>query len=169
MFEKGELVIYGSNGLCDITDIKTVDIPGIDKDRLYYILSARNSKCTIYVSADGDLSKMRKLISKEEAESLLLNVKEIEPLKLKDEKKPDAEYKKALQKYDCMELFKLIKCIYLRRKQKLDEGKKINASDEKYMHLAEDMLYQELGVVLDIPKEQVLDYIIKGIETNFRG
>lgn len=166
MFEKGDLVLYGTNGLCDITDITTVDIPGIDKDRLYYILSARNSKCTIYVAADGDLSKMRKLISKEEAKDLVSKIREIEPLKLRDEKKPDAEYKEALQKYDCIELFKLIKCIYFRRKQRLDEGKKVTAADDKYMHLAEDMLYQELGVVLDIPKDQVLDYIIKEIEGN---
>ena len=34
------------------------------------------------------------------------------------------------------------------------------------MHLAEDVLYQELGVVLDIPKDQFLDYIIKEIEGN---
>ena len=135
MFEKGDLILYGTNGLCDITDVTTVDIPGIDKDRLYYILSARNSKCTIYVAADGDLSKMRKPISKEEAKDLISKIREIEPLKLRDEKKPDAEYKEALQKYDCIELFKLIKCIYFRRKQRLDEGKKVTAADDKYMHL----------------------------------
>lgn len=81
-------------------------------------------------------------------------------LRMKDHKK------EALQKYDCIELFKLIKCIYFRRKQRLDEGKKVTVADDKYMHLAEDMLYQELGVVLDIPKDQVLDYIIKEIEGN---
>jgi CarD family transcriptional regulator len=168
MFKKGDLVLYGTNGLCDITDVTTVDIPGIDKDRLYYILSARSSKCTIYVAADGDLSKMRKPISKEEAKDLISKIGEIEPLKLKDEKKPDAEYKEVLQKYDCIELFKLIKCIYFRRKKRLDEGKKVTAADDKYMHLAEDVLYQELGVVLDIPKDQVLDYIIKELEGNSR-
>ena len=34
MFEKGDLILYGTNGLCDITDVTTVDIPGIDKDTL---------------------------------------------------------------------------------------------------------------------------------------
>lgn len=164
MFEKGDVVLYGTNGICDITDISTVDIPGISKDRLYYILSARNSKCTIYVAADGDLTKMRKLISRDEATALVSRIGDIEPLKLKDEKKPEAEYKEVLQKYDCEELLRLIKCIYFRRKQRLDEGKKVTAVDEKYMHLAEDVLHQELGVVLDIPKDQVLDYIIKEIE-----
>nr|MCR4997845.1 hypothetical protein [Butyrivibrio sp.] len=73
-----------------------------------------------------------------------------------------------LQKYDCIELFKLIKCIYFRSKKRLDEGKKVTVADDKYMHLAEDVLYQELGVVLDIPKDQVLDYIIKEMEGNSR-
>ena len=27
MFEKGDVVLYGTNGICDITDISTVDIP----------------------------------------------------------------------------------------------------------------------------------------------
>lgn len=164
MFEKGDIVLYGTSGICDITDITTVDIPGVDKDRLYYVLSARNSKSTIYVATDGNMSKMRKLISKEEARALVTRIAEIEPLKLRDEKKPDAEYKEALQKYDCEELLKLIKCIYYRRKRRLDEGKKVTAVDDKYMHLAEDVLHQELGAVLDIPKDQVLEYIINAIE-----
>ena len=107
---------------------------------------------------------MRKLISRDEATALVSRIGDIEPLKLKDEKKPEAEYKEVLQKYDCEELLRLIKCIYFRRKQRLDEGKKVTAVDEKYMHLAEDVLHQELGTVLDIPKDQVLDYIIKEIE-----
>lgn len=84
--------------------------------------------------------------------------------RVKDKKKPDAEYKEALQKYDCKELLSLIKCIYFRRKQRLDEGKKVTAVDERYMKLAEDVLYQELGAVLDIPKDKVLDYLIERIE-----
>lgn len=165
MFKKGDIVLYGSNGICDITDISTVDIPGVARDRLYYVLSARNSKSTIYVATDGNLSKMRKLISREEAMALISRMGEIEPLKIKDTKKPDAEYKEVLQKCDCEELLRLIKCLYYRKKQRLDEGKKVTAIDDKYMHLAEDLLYQELGVVIDIPRDQVLDYIIKAIES----
>ena len=63
MIEKGDLVLYGTHGICDVTDVTTVDIPGIDKDRIYYILNARSNNCKIYVAVDGDLSKMRKLIS----------------------------------------------------------------------------------------------------------
>ena len=35
MFRKGDLVLYGENGICEIGDISTVDIPGVDKERLF--------------------------------------------------------------------------------------------------------------------------------------
>lgn len=159
MYNKGDVVLYGTNGICDIIDITTVDIQGIAKDRLYYVLKTRNNTGTIYVAVDSDISKMRKLISKDEATELIAGIAEIEPLELKDKKKPDAEYREVLQRYDCKELIGLIKCIYFRKKERLEEGKKVIAADEKYMKLAEDILYQELGVILDIPKDRVLDYL----------
>lgn len=40
----------------------------------------------------------------------------------------------------------------------------MTATDERYMHMAEDALYVELGTALDMDKEQVLEYIVKKIE-----
>ena len=31
MYSKGDVVLYGTNGICDISDVTTVDIKGIDK------------------------------------------------------------------------------------------------------------------------------------------
>ena len=164
MFNIGDTVLYGSNGMCEITDISTVDMPGIKKDRLFYILKQKNGHDTIYVATDGNTSKMRKVLSKDEAENLIKSIAQIEALTLVNEKKPDSEFKAALQKYDCVEMLKLIKCIYLRKKQRIAEGKKVSAADEKYMRLAEDMLYQEIGEALEIPREDILYFLIKEIE-----
>ena len=60
----------------------------------------------------------------------------------------------------------MIKCIYDRKQLRLSEGKKITATDEKYMHMAEDALYLELGTALNMEKGQVVEYIIKEIEKN---
>ena len=57
-------------------------------------------------------------------------------------------------------------CFHNRKQLRLSDGKKITATDEKYMHMAEESLYWELGTALDIPKEQVLEYIVKAIEKN---
>lgn len=40
----------------------------------------------------------------------------------------------------------------------------MTATDERYMHIAEDALYLELGTALNMDKEQVFEYIIKEIE-----
>lgn len=38
MFEKGAYVIYGSNGICIVQDITTLNLTGVDKNRKYYLL-----------------------------------------------------------------------------------------------------------------------------------
>ena len=32
MFEKGEYIVYGTSGVCEVTDIKNMDLKGIPKD-----------------------------------------------------------------------------------------------------------------------------------------
>ena len=44
----------------------------------------------------------------------------------------------------------------------------MTATDQRYMHMAEDALYLELGTALNMKKEQVLEYIIKEIENNYK-
>lgn len=164
MFSKGDLVLYGVYGVCEIGDISTVDIPGIDKERLFYFLYPKDSKAKIYIPVDGNTSKMKKLLSKEEAQELLKSIPDMEPLKIRDKRKPEDSYKEAVNTGDRRELIKLIKCIYFRNKERQEKGKKNTAIDERYMKVAEDLLYQELGSVLEIPKDRVLEHIIKVIE-----
>lgn len=103
---------------------------------------------------------MRSVITKEEAEDLLSKLQEIEPIKITNDRVAEEEYRKCIGHYDCTEWVRLIKCIYERNQNRLANGKKITANDEKYMHKAEDALYSELGIALGIPKEQVLGYIL---------
>lgn len=166
MFKQGDLVFYGTDGICKIGEITTVDFSGVDKDRLFYVLYPQNSGGKIFIPVDTGSSKLRKLMSRDKAMELISKIKDLEPLQIEDEKKPDETYKKALQTYDNQELLKMIKCIYLRKKKRLDKGLKVTAVDEKYMHMAENMIYQEIGMALEIPKDQVLDYITNHIEAD---
>lgn len=165
MFEIGDIVLYGTQGIWEIDDISTIDIHGVDKKRLYYILRQKDTSGTIYVPVDGNTSKIKKMVSKKEAMEMISQIPDIEPLKLSDAKKPEPEYKEVLRGNDCRKLLSLIKCIYFRKMKRLEEGKKVTAVDEKYMKLAEGVLYQELGTVLDISEVQVLDYITNMIES----
>ena len=86
MFEVGEFVVYGSKGVCRIVDISHIDISGADKDRLYYVLSPIGDKnAKIYAPTDNLKITMRKVISKEEADKLILELPEIELLWVPDD------------------------------------------------------------------------------------
>ena len=36
MFEKGEYIVYGHNGICEDEDITHLNHSGVDKGKLYY-------------------------------------------------------------------------------------------------------------------------------------
>ena len=68
MFEIGDHVVCGNNGICSVQDITTLNISGIDKSRKYYLLKpVFLSASTVYIPVDTADQTMRKAVSKEEA------------------------------------------------------------------------------------------------------
>ena len=129
-------------------------------DREYYTLKPiyiRDS--TILTPIDNDRVVMREVMTKEEAQEFIKGIKNIGTLDILDERKIDHDYKRALLTCDPSEIVKTIKTIYFRTEERQAEGKKATASDSKYAHIAEDNLYGELAISLDMDKDEVRDYI----------
>ena len=59
---------------------------------------------------------------------------------------------------------KIIKTIRQRKQKRIQAGRKVTAVDAKYFHIAEDNLYGELAVALDIDRNEVENYIADAIE-----
>lgn len=57
----------------------------------------------------------------------------------------------------------IIKTLYLRKQDRLKEGKKVLSSDEQYLRKAEELLYGEMSLALSIPKEEVESYIKEAV------
>ena len=160
MFRTGEYIVYGSNGVCEIEAIGTPDIPGTSAERLYYTLRPLyEKKSTIFTPVDNKKIVMRAVLTREEALDLIDEMQDIGFLEVPDEKQREAEYRACILKCDCTELIKLIHTIGRRREERLAQGKKVTAKDEKYLHMAEDNLYGELAVSLAIEKDQVESFI----------
>ena len=164
MFQKNDYVIYGSNGVCMVKDIGPLDIPGVPAERIYYTLVPRYTKDSqIFTPVDSTKAVMRPLICREDVMQLIEELPDLEPLWVKDEKQRETQYKETLRKCDCRELIRIIKTIYFRMQNRIAEGKKITASDEKYFHLAEERLYGEFAIILGIEKDQVKDFITEKV------
>lgn len=160
MFKQGEYIIYGTAGVCRIVDIGTVDLSGISKERLYYTLESLGQKDgKIYTPVDNKKVIMRPILTKKEAEILMKEIEDIDTIWVADEKSREMIYRQVMLQCDSREWVKIIKTLYLRKKSRLAEGKKVTAVDEKYLRIAEDNLYGELSVALNIEKDQMEEYI----------
>ena len=160
MFSIGQYVICGNKGVCSVEDITTLDISGVDKAKMYYILKPKYvTSSTVYVPVDSAATSMRTVLSKEEAQSLIHSIPDIPVLDIPNEKLVEQEYKTCMKSNCCDEWVKLIKTIYERKQKRMQEGRKETAIDSKYFKIAEDNLYGELAVALDMERAEVCNYI----------
>ena len=160
MFEKGERIIYGSSGVCEVVDISMMDMSGTRQGKLYYtLIPVYMNGSKIYTPVDNQKIVMRKLLSKGEVMPLIDQIPDIEPLWIKDEKKREEVYKEALQPCTFEGMIRIIKTLYRRQRVRIENGKRLASLDERYMKMAEDSLYGELSISLDMEREKVAQYI----------
>ncbi|MDR1483060.1 MAG: hypothetical protein LBI74_10590 [Synergistaceae bacterium] len=162
MYLIGDLVIYGgSNCVCEITDITGLDFPDIDRDRLYYVLKPLNQNCVIYNPTDNTDMLMRRVISREEAEALIDTIPEIkaEIYQGNEFKKIVEHYESIIKTRDCAKLIELTISLYSKKKFLLNNNRRFSAQEDMFMKRAEEMLFGELSVALDIQRECVPSYI----------
>ncbi|MDO4978239.1 MAG: CarD family transcriptional regulator [Eubacteriales bacterium] len=164
MYKIGDTIIYGVDGICEITDISTLDLSGVPSDKEYYTLRVIGNNMTIFAPVGSAKSKMRKIITYDDAENLISRIPEIEPLKNTSERVIEQTYKEYLLSYDYEKWISLIKFIYERKQKRLNAGKKVTVIDEKNMKRMEEMLYQELSIALNISSDEVLNYITEKIK-----
>ncbi len=165
MFQIGDYVICSNKGVCEVENITVLNISGADKEKEYYILKPLYSAgSTVYVPVDSQKDHtMRKVLERTEAERLIGTIPEIPLLVITNDKMTEQMYKDCMKSNDCQELVKLIKTIHQRKQKRIQAGRKITAVDAKYSHLAEENLYGELAVALDLSREEVSGYITAAI------
>lgn len=165
MFEVGEYVVCGNKGVCVVEKITTLDIAGVDKEREYYILKPKYQQgSTVYVPVDSSRESMRRVIRREEAQKLIDAIPDVPPLSITNEKLSEQVYRECLKSGSCKEWVRVLKTIWRRKQERLQAGRKVTAVDAKYFHMAEESLYGELAVALDLDRDEVEAYIEKAAE-----
>ena len=159
MFQVGDIVVYRKD-VCKVKEIKENHLSGKD----YYILvPIDDDSLIIDVPTENRMGWLRKVISKEEAQSLITKIPTIEPIQT-EEKNYEHEYKRLLQEDSLENLVKIIKTTYLRNDFRVQNKKKISDKDDTYLKKAERQLYNELSVSLDMTYDETKNYVIQCVE-----
>ena len=165
MFGKGEYIVYGTTGVCQVRDITAMTADGSGQEKLYYVLEPVGvAGSRIMTTVEGNKSVLRPVLSREEAYRLIDDIREVAQLRITDDKQRESRYKEALKTCDCREWVGIIKTLYVRKKDRLARGKRLTEVDERYLKKAKDNLYRELSIPLEIPAADVERFIAQRID-----
>lgn len=162
MYSVGDYVVKANSGVCRIEDILHLDISSADKNRLYYLLVPQEDReAKLYVPVDG--KPLRSVLSEEEAWKIIERIPDIDAAWIVNDKQREQEYKEALKSCDPELLVSIIKNIYIRKKNRHEQGKKSTSVDERYFRLAEQALYSELAFALGRGQKEIYQIIVEMI------
>lgn len=159
-YKVGDTVLYGTDGVCRITEITNQKIG--NETLTYYILKPiYNEKSTIFVPIDNKalLDKMKRILSKEEIFDALSDSGSAEFKWIEDNAERKEAFKNILLRGDLTDILILMKNLCIHRKNQEENGKKLHVFDERILKEAERALFDELSLVLNIDRDNIRSFL----------
>ena len=167
MFEVGDFVVHGNSGVCRVDAVQTMDGIGADRQRVYYTLvPLYTSGSKLFVPTDSKKVIIRSVMTKKDVKKLMDEWNEIETLRVENDKNREEVYKEALRSCDSRQWVRLIKTSYQRNQTRIEKGKKATTSDERYLQMAEENLFGELAIPLEMSRGEAEAYIVAKVRKN---
>ena len=167
MFKVNDVVVYGSQGVCEIIGIDERKIDGVS--RTYFVLKPKDDRgatCYIPTWNEKALANMRKVMTKQEVDALIDSMPSKIPNWIANEKDRKESYKNILASRDQSAIISMVQALFSHKKEREAEGKRMHMSDERFLKDAEQLLYNEWQYILNVDKAGLMSYIFERIERN---
>ena len=170
MYQVGDLVFYGSTGVCKVTGITTRTVERHHRVNFYVFKPLYQQNYIILVPVNITKVFMRPIISKGEANRLLdliptIATKAYYNCKLSQ---LSEHYETFLKTHECLDLMRLTISIYAKKQIADHAQRNFGSVDEKYMRRGEDLLFGELAAALDISKNEAAEHVAARIKLDRR-
>lgn len=170
MYQIGDLIVYGSTGVCRVGAVETPRHRPGEEERQYYLLRPLYQDGTIRIPVDTKVF-MRPVISREEAEKLIDAIPGMnaEVYHERNFTQLAAHYQEALGSHECSDLIELVMSIYAKKQDAESKKRKFGQVDARFMKRAESLLYGEFSVALGIPFDDVQGYIASRVSGGIKS
>ena len=164
MFEIGEFIVYGINGICRVESIGPSPYDKTDPRTFYLLIPVNNPMgSSIYTPVDNDRVPMRRLMTREEIEELIALMPEIETLEVPIEKQRREIYRTTIGALDPKGYVKVIKTVQRRREELTAARKHFPMTDLEYGRLAKHLLCSECAHVMGVSEDAADAYILSSL------
>ena len=103
-------------------------------------------------------------MTKKDIDALIDSIPGKQPIWIANENERKAAYRRILAEGDQTAIIAMIQALFLHKKEREAEGKRLHISDAHFMKDAEQILYNEWQYVLNVDKEGFMAYICGRIE-----
>lgn len=160
MYQRGDRVLYGIHGICEIKEleVKTVDRKKVE----YYVLvPLEQPAARFYVPTQNQaaVSKLRKLMTAGELMALVSSDAVRTDHWIADENQRKLYYRNLINSGDRTALLQMIHTLHNHKHAQAAAGRKFHLCDENFLRDAEKLLNAEFSQVLNIPTSEVGAYI----------
>ena len=167
MFKLKDVVVYGSQGVCEIIGIEERKVGG--ESKTYFVLqpkSNRGATCYVPTWNEKAWSKMRKVMTSQEIDALIDSMPNKKPTWIANESERKDTYKKILASGDQAAIISMVQALFSHKEEREAAGKRLHISDEHFMKDAEQLLYNEWQYVLNVDKVGLMAYIFQRLGHN---
>ncbi len=161
-FNAGEILVYRVYGLCKVKEIKEMTFSKNEAPQEYYVLVPVSGMPSLYYVPVGNekaASRLRRPLTAEELDTVLSRVRDEKCQWIENRQLRSEFFNSVLSRGVTSELLSLIRCIYCRKSELSEKGKRLSTTDENIFSSAEKLLFEEIAFVLGIEKEKVSDYL----------
>ena len=155
MYQVGDAVLYGNNGICRIREITRMESCGMVDD--FYVLKPVSSEATtVFVPLGSDvlLSRMHPLLSPEKMRELLGGIDDSAPIWVENENQRKILFREIMNSGDRLAIFRVYLTLRRLRSEREKKGKHLRVSDERSYRETERIFFDEVSLVLGRSREE---------------
>ena len=165
MNQVGEQVVYGIHGICNIV---AQEERTVDRKRVTYLVlepvGQHGSRYLVPIHSEAAMGKLRPMLTPDELEALLRSDRIRQDCWIQDENRRKQTYRELIGSGDRERLMAMVSTLYRHRAAQAAAGRKCHMCDENFLRDAERILTGEFSVVLNMPPEQVRQYLRSSLE-----
>ena len=151
MFDIGDSVVYGYDGVYMISEYTTSPIDKDDK-RVFYVLrpafGAGNSM--IVTPSEGGATPIRAVMNREDAEALLDKIVTISEVEVSKERNRREVYREVMGNCRAEDCVSIIKTVRRRRQEFMAQKRRLSETDTDFENRARHCLFSELAHAMGI-------------------
>ena len=160
MYEQGEILVYGNQGVCRLIDIRRERFT--DRSAMYYILLPLfDGRSKVYVPVENSklASKLRPVMVKETLLTMMSEAKQNSAEWEKDDRKRNQLFRDIVADGLTAELLTVMKTLILHKRELSQTVRRLHSADEKTLALCEKIAGEEFAYAFGVEVDDALSHI----------